>query len=236
MFMEPAPILPDLVAAPPGAGIDLNDSQAVDDFLNDEQNIAECVQFVKDVYHMEKSERDSLLYTNEVGENSAKVGARPASQEFVASLTKKWLHDAGDEGYEIVLVDGRALDDIAKEMDIEGLCDYRAGLYFICDAQVGARRTLGYAGRKYEELTEEEQKEVDDLVAQINERNQRDFERTVEPLVRPNVPTIHLPTQIDPGAIRSADGRYMAIIDTSAEMTKDVMAATVLNLMRDLFN
>lgn len=224
-----------LVVAAIRAGVDLDSSSAIDTFLADEQNVASCVQFVKDVYHMEKAERDSLLYTNEVGENSAKVGARPASQTFVADLTKKWLHDAGQEGFEIVLVDGRALDGIAQEMEAEGLCEYIAGLYFICDEQVGARRTLGYATKNYDELSTAQQAEVEVLMEQIKVRNHRDFERIVEPLVRPNVPTIYLPDQIDPGSIRGVDGRYMAIIDTSAEMTKGAMAAPVLNLMRNLF-
>ena len=85
-----------LVVAATRAGVDVDDAAALDTFLTSDENIAACVQFVKDVYHMSKDERDSLLYTNIVGENSAKVGARPASQEFVKNLTKKWLHDAGN--------------------------------------------------------------------------------------------------------------------------------------------
>ena len=224
-----------LVVAATRAGVDLNDPAAIDTFLADEKNVAACVQFVKDVYHMEKTERDNLLYTNEVGENSAKVGARPASQEFVANLTKKWLHDAETEGYEIVLVDGRALEAIAQEMENEGLCDYRAGLYFICNERVGARRTLGYAATKYEDLSSAQRQEVDELVEQIKARNQRDFERDVEPLVRPTAPTITLPDAIEPGVIREQDGRYVAIIDTSADMTKEKMTTAILELMSKIF-
>lgn len=225
-----------LVVAATRAGVNLDDPTAIDAFLEGEQNVAACVQFVKDVYHMNKSERDGLLYTNQVGESSAKVGARPASQEFVANLTKKWLHDAGNEGFEAVLVDGRALETIAQEMEAEGLCDYRAGLYFICDEYVGARRTLGFATTQYEDLPTDQRAEVDELVEQIKARNQRDFERDVEPLVRPTAPTIALPNSIDHDAIRQQNGRYMAVIDTSADMTKEKMTASVLNLMRAVFS
>ncbi|AHB42515.1 hypothetical protein RAAC3_TM7C00001G0671 [Candidatus Saccharibacteria bacterium RAAC3_TM7_1] len=225
-----------LVVAATRAGANLDDPTAIDAFLEDKQNVAACVQFVKDVYHMEKSERDNLLYTNQVGESSAKVGARPASQKFVANLTKKWLHDAGIEDFEVVLVDGRALENIAQEMEAEGLCDYRAGLYFICEEYIGARRTLGYAATKYEDLSPSQRVEVEDLVAQIKARNQRDFERDVEPLIRPNAPTIVLPSAIDPEIIQQPSGRYVAIIDTSADMTKRVMCAPVLKLMRAVFS
>jgi cytidylate kinase len=214
-----------LVVAASRSGVDLDKPQEIDAFLHDEQNISECVQFVKDVYHMPKSERDDLLYTNEVSENSAKVGARAASQAFVANLTKKWLHDAGIEGYEVVLIDGRALEAIASEMHEEKLCDYRLGFYFICDAIVGARRTLGYAAIPYDDLTADQRTEVDTLVVQIKKRNQRDFDRDVEKLVRPNeVPTYRLP---DTPSSVAGDTRPIVIFDTSADMTKEAMTKPV---------
>lgn len=214
-----------LVVAASRAGVDMDSPHQIDAFLADESNVATCVQFVKDVYHMGKDERDSLLYTNEVGENSAKIGARPASQEFVKMLTKKWVSDAGDEGYDVVLIDGRALESIATEMDKEGLCDYVLGLYFICDPQVGARRTLGHAARAYGELTTEEKTAVDALVAQINARNQADMTREVERLVRPvDAVMVQLPDELPAG-----HERYL--LDTSPQMTKNEMSAPVYKMI-----
>lgn len=214
-----------LVVAASRAEVDMSDANAIDRFLSDEKNVAECVQFVKDVYHMEKDERDALLYTNEIGENSAKIGARPASQAFVADLTKKWLHDAGDEGFQVVLVDGRSLEKIGAEMHQEGLCDYKLGLYFTCDAVVGARRTLGFASKSYESLSDDEKQQVDELIVQIDERNMRDKEREVERLAPPAAaPIFILP---DVPAFEKTDSRPMAIIDTSAEITKEAMSLPV---------
>lgn len=213
-----------LVVAASRAGVDLDDPAAIDAFLADETNIAECVQFVKDVYHMTKDERDSLLYTDRIGRDSAKVGARPSSQVFVADLTKKWVHDAGAEGYQVVLVDGRALEAIAREMHYEALCDYRLGLYFICDATMGARRTLGFAATPYAQLSPEDQARVDDFVVQIRERNQRDFDRVVERLAPPSdAKTYCLP---DMPEVSGAE-RPMVIVDTSAELTKEQMSRPV---------
>lgn len=223
-----------LVVAASRAGIDLDDPKALDDFLSNETNVTECVRFVKSVYHMSKEERDGLLYTNQVGADSAKVGAHPSSQIFVANLTKKWLRDAGSEGYEVVLVDGRALEKIGAEMHQEGLCDYRLGLYFVCDAIVGARRTLGYATTAYEDLTPEQQADVDELIEQIMVRNQRDKDRAVERLVSPQgAPTYALP-QVP---VRlEGQGRPMVVFDTSAEMTKDEMIAPVAKLAAVVLN
>ncbi len=218
-----------LVVAVSQAGVNIDDPNAIDMFLADEENIASSVQLVKDVYHMDKDKRDSLLYTSEVGVNSAKIGARAASQEFVKNLTKKWLQDARAEGFEVVLVDGRALENIANEMNNEELCDYRMGLYFVCDAIVGARRTLGYASTPYENLTTEQRESVDELVAQIYERNQRDRERDVERMIPPvGASTIYLPN-VSTQSTRT--NRPMYIVDTSAEISKQDMALPVAQLV-----
>ena len=217
-----------LVVAARQAGIDLDQPREIDKFLSDETNITNCVAFVKTVYRMSKEERDALLYTNEVSEDSALIGARAASQDFVRGLTKKWLHDAGREGFEIVLVDGRALESIAREMDAEGLCEYRLGLYFTCDSEIGARRTLGLASRKYTQLNESEKRDVDALIEQIHARNRRDQERAVERLSPPvDAPVFELPdapTRID-------STKPMVIFDTSADMTKDAMSSPIAHLV-----
>lgn len=217
-----------LVVAAGRQGVDMENPAEIDAFLSDENNLAYAAQVVKDVYYMTKEERDALLYTNLVGEHSAKIGARPASQEFVKNLTKKWLTDAGNEGYDVVLMDGRALEGIAREMHTEKICSYILGLYFTCEAQVGARRTLGYAATPYDQLSGEQRQEVDDFVRQIMERNRRDFEREVERLAPPQgAAQWKLPEVPD-----MATGMPpMAICDTSAEMSKDEMSRGVGELV-----
>lgn len=216
-----------LVVAVQKAGINLNDWEAVDQFLTDESNITYCTQFVKDVYRMTKEERDGLIYTNEVGEGSAIIGLHAASQVFVKNLTKKWIASAGEEGYEVVLIDGRTLEEISAEMDEEGLCHYALGLYFICDPYVGARRTLSLAHIQYNDLSATDKQRVDELVSQIHERNKRDKERDTERLTEPvGAPTFSLPLM--PHYIPRPGGkRTMLIVDTSAEITKSEMSDPV---------
>lgn len=107
MLIDAGQVFRCLVVAAANAGIDLENPDAIDAFLSDEESAHACVEFVKLVYHMDKDQRDALLYTNEVGANSAKIGARPLSQSFKDELLRKWLHDAAKEGYEVVLLDGQ---------------------------------------------------------------------------------------------------------------------------------
>ncbi len=232
MLIDAGQVFRVLVVGASKAGVDLNDAAAIDVFLADDAAAERCVQLVKDVYHMSKEQREALLYTNEVGRNSAKIGARPLSQAFKDELLKKWLRDAREEAYEVVLLDGRALEEVGAILQTEGLCDFKTGLYFICDPYIGARRTLGYATKTLEQLLPAEKQQVDELVEQIIARNNSDRIRTVQPIKAPvGAPIITLPQA--PTYTASAK-RYMATIDTSADMTKHQMTGPVMQLLADI--
>lgn len=221
MLIDAGQVFRVLVVAATQSGVDMDDSAAIDAFLNNNDEAEKCIQLVKSVYHMTKAERDGLLYTNEVGRNSARIGARPGSQSFKDSLLRKWLRDAHSDGYDVVLLDGRALEETGQMLERERLCRFAIGLYFICDAQVGAMRTLGFADKVYDELSADDQKSVDQLIVDITERNRADAERTTQPVVRPTHASIaRLPDTIAPGFM-------FHIIDTSASMPKDQMILPV---------
>lgn len=229
MLIDAGQVFRVLVVAAIRAGVDVDDPAAIDAFLGDEAQAEASIQLVKDVYHMSKDERDGLLYTNEVGANSAKIGARPLSQTFKDELLKKWMHDARVEGYEVVLLDGRALEETGKMLEAEELCDFAAGLYFTCDSVVGARRTLGYAAKAYDELTDSERHAVNELVQQIDARNAADRERAVQPIVPPRGASVyHLPDA--PDGFADDVVRPMVIFDTSAEVSKQDMPVPVAKM------
>lgn len=229
MLIDAGQVFRCLVVAAQDDGVDLDDSAALDAFLSDDAKAESSVQFVKAVYHMSKTERDVLLYSNDVSVGSAKVGARPLSQDFKDELLKKWLRDAREDGYDIVLLDGRALEETGGMLEAEGLCKFVLGLYFVCDPRVGAMRTLGFATRDYEGLSAAQQRSVDQLVEQINERNRADRERPVQPIIPPaGAPRFLLP---DIPKIEPAEMRFMATIDTSAKQSKDAMTSPVIRLI-----
>lgn len=234
MLIDAGQVFRTLVVAATRAGIDLDNPSEIDTFLSNAESATQSVQLVKDVYHMQKAERDALLYTNEVSVNSAKIGARPLSQEFKDELLRKWLRDAAVEGYEIVLLDGRALEETGRMLEAERLCDFRSGLYFVCDPKVGARRTLGFASIPYEDLDEGQRSAVDQLVQQIVTRNDADRNRAVQPIVEPvgatryDLPQISIP--------ESYNQRFMTVVDTSANMTKHEMSRPICDLVQSVIS
>ena len=232
MLIDAGQVFRVLVVAAMRSGVDIDDAAAVDAFLSDETEAERCVRLVKDVYHMEKQERDELLYTNEVGANSAKIGKHPLSQAFKDDLLRKWLGDAANEGFEVVLLDGRALEATGSMLENEGLCRFIMGLYFVCDPVVGAMRTLGFGERDYEELGEAERESVEELVNQINARNESDKSRKVQPVVPPvGAITYKLPNVPED---LTRDPRPMLVFDTTARLTKEAMAEPVAKLISEV--
>ncbi|MFZ1258660.1 MAG: (d)CMP kinase [Candidatus Saccharimonas sp.] len=230
MLIDAGQVFRVLVVVMTERGINLDDPQAIDDYLSDEHNIATCVQRVKDVYHMPKTEREALLYTPQIGVNSAKVGARPLSQVFKDDLLRKWLRDAREEGYEVVLLDGRALEETGSMLAREGLCTYVLGLFFVCDPVVSAQRTLGRMPVPYAELTGPFKHEVDNMIAQIETRNQADAERSVQPVVPPAYAARYMVNEL-PRELPPATPCPAAIVDRSIELPFDTMVLPVARLV-----
>lgn len=230
MLIDTGQVFRVLVVAAMRAGVSVDNPEEIDVFLGDDDEAQKCVELIKRVYHMTKEERDALLYTNEVGANSAKIGARPLSQEFKDELLRKWLRDARVEGFDIVLQDGRALEETGAMLVRHELCTFEVGFYFTCDANIGARRTLGFASKAYEELTEFEQIEVDTLMKQIEVRNRADRERIVQPVKPPeNATQWILPEaySYEPQVVSPA----FYIVDTSAEISKLEMTRPVCEFL-----
>ncbi|MGB4762167.1 MAG: hypothetical protein WBP12_02295, partial [Candidatus Saccharimonas sp.] len=114
MLIDAGQVFRVLVVEMMQAGVNLDAPEQIDAYLSDDGNVMRGVQFVKQVYRMPKQKREVLLYTHEVSANSAKVGARGLSQAFKDNLLRKWLSDARMEGFDAVLLDGRALEETGE--------------------------------------------------------------------------------------------------------------------------
>lgn len=210
--------------------VDLDDADAMDAYLSDAQNQERGVTRVKEVYHMTKSEREALFYTPLIGVNSAKVGGRPLSQEFKDGLLRKWLRDARTEGFEIVLLDGRALGEVGSMLEHEGLCRYALELFFVCDPVISAQRSIGLMPRPYDELDAETRRQIDELVPQIIARNQADAERAVQPVVPPEGAPRYMVDKL-PTELKLKHERPAVVIDRSIELPFETMADPVIRLI-----
>lgn len=231
MLIDAGQVFRVLVTVMTDARVDLDSAEAIDSYLSDTGNIDFCVRRVKEVYRMSKAERESLLYTPEISGSSAKIGARPLSQSFKDDLLRKWLRDAAKESVDVVLLDGRALQEVGGMLADEGLCQYVLGLFFVCDPVVSAQRTLGRMPRPYDELDVAVKHDVDELVRQIKARNEADQRRTVQPVVPPEGAPTYLVSEL-PDSLPPAYPCPTVIVDRSIELPFDTMAWPVIRLIK----
>ena len=154
-----------------------------------------------------------------------------ASNITVAMTGEDGLDKLRNTHYDVVLLDGRALEETGAMLVSHGLCELDVGLYFVCDAEMGARRTLGLASKTYQELREFEKIEVDTLMRQIEVRNHADRVRTVQP-VKPPEQAQHwlLPNSIDYKASSQTTPVFYTV-DTSADMSKAAMTQPVCRFL-----
>lgn len=234
MLIDAGQVFRVLVVSATQHGVNCDSPDEIDQFLSDKTMLVEAASLIKSIYKMSHEERDALLYTLEIGVTSAKVGARPLSQEFKDELLKKWLYDAHEEGYRVILLDGRALEEVGLMLEDDNLCDYKIGFYFTCDPVMGARRTLGLAGRAYEQLSDSEKTQVDELTTQIIARNKADTDRKVQPIIPPQDAVRYALPEFS--SRTSGLSREMFVVDTSAEMTKEQMVSPIVSFLEHFFH
>lgn len=230
MLIDAGQVFRVLVVAMREVSVDLDDPNAIDGYLRSDDNAERCVRRVKEVYHMTKDERDALLYTQQISVDSAKIGARPLSQSFKDDLLRKWLRDARLEGYDTVLLDGRALGEVGGMLAGEGLCDYVLELFFVCDQVMSARRTLGLIDMPYEQLDDVAKRSVDELVEQIATRNRADRTRAVQPVVEPANAPRYLVSEL-PDTLPERVPCPAVVIDRSVELPYETMALPIIRLI-----
>jgi hypothetical protein len=100
MLIDAGQIFRVLVVVCREAGVDLDSQDQIDAYLADETRQTEAIARVKQVYRMPKADRETLLYSPTIGVDSAKIGARPLSQDFKDGFLRKWLRDARAEGFD----------------------------------------------------------------------------------------------------------------------------------------
>ena len=230
MLIDAGQVFRVLVVQMTQAQIDFDNAEKIDAYLRDEKHLAASISRVKQVYRMTKIERDALLYGYEISINSAKVGARSLSQKFKDDLLRKWLRDARDEGYEVVLLDGRALGEVGEMLARENLCNYVLNLFFVCDPVVSAQRTLGFMPRAYDALDAATQQKIDEQIAQIEARNRADRERAMQPVVPPANAPRYLVSEL-PDRLPERLPCPAVIVDRSVELPFETMALPVVRLI-----
>jgi len=230
-------------------GVDLDNDDAITDFLQAEDTQPAMLDLLARVRTMTKEEVDDLLYTPDIGAGSGKIGNNSIVHPIVISILFAEVERAIEDGADIVLIDGRCMEKYGRQMTERKIAQYVMGFYFRCDTSIAGRRTSGIF-IDMDHMCDEDKLRLLSEITRASDRNKSDAQREVDPMVEPAGAYTLRPAEFDhssPERVREAaleivNGTGMVSMDTSytrsvEEMTNPVvvLALEVLNVRKELY-
>jgi len=214
-------------------------------FLGSDATQREVLTLLDRVSRMNEVERRACLYGPEMTSASGKPGRVKASHTIAIGLLEAEVRQAVEAETDVLLIDGRQMEDYARAFARRDLGRFVMGWFFKCDPVVAARRSLGIVAPS-EELTLEQKALLFDEAVKISDRNRSDMLRgaDLDPLREPTrayrVDLAAYGTLGDSPLYGHAHnvrhgGAGMALVDTSytstvEEMTGPVTAISMMSL------
>jgi cytidylate kinase len=166
------------------SGVALDKPAAVSAFLRDEKTQPGMLELLESLDTMDDAQVKTLLYTQEVGNGSGKIGARPEAHPMVIDLLFKQVKQAVDAKADVVLIDGRCMEKYGRQMAKDKIAQFVLGFYFRCDVAIAARRVTSII-TDTSKMTDAEKLRMFDALMGISGRNRDDVLRPTDPMEEP---------------------------------------------------
>ncbi len=221
-----------------GARQPLDSPALLDDFIRSPKAQEATLAVLDEVEQMDAATRKARLFTPEISKASGRVGRVPSAHAIAAKLLRSQVQTAVETEADVIIIDGRSMEDYAHQFTKEGLAKFVIGWFFKCDPAIAARRSLGL----FDEVDAMEPSDWLRLLREtmnISDRNRSDILRNVDPLHEP-MHAYHL----DLLAYSSPDREYtpykishdilhrhgLAVVDTSYTNSIEEMTGPVTEL------
>lgn len=120
-------------------GIDKEDLDALAGFMSLESTRQSVVEKLIEAAGWTKEQREAEYYTHAISNASGMVGKVPVAHDVAVSLLLDEVRALALQ-FDIILIDGRALQKYGKQLESEGVVDYLLAIDVHCDAFVSAQR------------------------------------------------------------------------------------------------
>lgn len=223
-----------------GAGEALDSPTTLDDFIGSASAQEDTLTLLDEVGQMDPDEIKSLLYTPALSDAAGKVGKVASSHAVAVGLLRAQVEHAAETEADVVIIDGRSIENYARQFTDEGLAHFVIGWFFKCDPTIAARRSLGLFG-DIDEMSDEDRLRLLEETFNISDRNKSDTLRDVDPLREPmRAHHLDLATYSSPDReytpykishdIVSRSNGSMAVVDTSYTTSVEQMTHPVTEL------
>lgn len=133
------------------AGVDKENLAALTAFITREDIQRQVVNALIEAATLAKEEYELRYYTQAVGNASGMVGKLPEAHDIVQTLLFAEVEQVV-AAYDVIIIDGRALQEYGREMERRGLVRYVLAIDVHCDAFVSAQRETGIFSPEDDEL------------------------------------------------------------------------------------
>ncbi len=161
--------------------IDYENLDLLEEYVQNPANQIGALERLRLAPDLSKDEREEMYYVHKVGNVSGMFGKLTATHDVVVQLLKDEVK-ATVGLYDIVVVDGRAMQKYGQELEDMDVVDHILAIDVVCEPLVAARRVLGMFD-PVEQLSSEQLVQLIRTTEDISRRNSSDARRKCDPSV-----------------------------------------------------
>ena len=121
------------------AGVDIENLEQLADFISKAETKKEVIDKLVEASEWDKERIESKYYTFKISNASGMVGKLPVAHDVAIELLLDEIRTIAHD-FDVIIVDGRALQKYGKQLAAEGTVDYILAIDVHCDAFVSAQR------------------------------------------------------------------------------------------------
>lgn len=163
------------------AEIDYEDIAAIHQFVTSPKNKAQALALLQQAAQLSKSAVESHYYTHLVSNVSGMFGKVAATHDVVVEILLDEVRAAAGS-YDIIMIDGRAMQTYGEILHKAGVVDYTLAVDVVCEPLTAARRVTGIH-EPVEDLSQEQLVALIKTTQDISRRNSSDARRERDPSV-----------------------------------------------------
>lgn len=223
-------------------GIDKEDLDAIATFVGLESTRKSVMEKLVEATSWTKEQREAQYYTLAISNASGMVGKLPVSHDVAVGLLLDEVRAAAQD-FDIILMDGRALQKYGKQLESEGTVQYILAIDVHCDAFVSAQRETKIFSpddvNEAEHYSQDQTMQLLTATRDIARRNSSDARRTRDPSLpirgAYDFDVLHKMDETEMSWVVEAVRTNGAItIDNSNTKTTEQLTRPILGLVRAL--
>lgn len=218
------------------SGVDIENLEKLAAFIGDPSTHTNMLELLRQAQQMTRDDVEEQYYTPQISNASGMTGKLPVTHDVVVSVLLDQIRELA-KTHDYIVVDGRAMDKYARQLDQEGAVVFVLAIDVMCSPVTAAKRSLGYEpNATIHTLTSDQKTDMLQRIDEIDRRNSSDARRERDPSL-----PIHGAFEFDvlhewlPAELEKAVNRIRVIkavcVDNSYTRNKEQLTDPVITLV-----